>query len=55
MTLRNRWNVEVPKWIGIPITWSSLIYTGELHFFKPVRLHGIDTAFLASLAGIIKM
>jgi len=55
LTLRNRWNVEVPKWIGIPITWSFLIYTGELHFFKPVRLHGIDTAFLASLAGIIKM
>ena len=35
---------SLPKWLTIPLTISFLLVSAEWHFFKPLRVHGIDTA-----------
>jgi len=43
-----------PKAFAIPVTLSFLLYTGEAHFFKPLRDHGIDMAIVNNIAGLLE-
>merc|ERR1711977_729686 len=43
----------LPKWLSIPLTLSFLLATGDWHFFKPLRVHGVDVAVLDNVSSIM--
>ena len=52
--LRAKAGLTPPRWLSIPLTLSFLLYTGEQHFFKPVRELGIDQAVVANIASLLE-
>jgi len=47
--------LQVSRWVKVPFTLGFLLWTGEMHFFRPVRDHGVDKAVVDNLGSLLKL